>query len=747
MSAGVLKSKEAILSEVNAFTERVLVTRRCARALVEVIKGMNQKKFLEQEIDLVISRIFHVFQSKDAYLKHFCFSFIRSVSHMSEGSLVAISALERVLKPGQDSNKKLRADALQLLLQITPSNMLYDCSPYVQQKLIEPDFCALDQIVPALLYVSEHSISEWFDRVTWIKGLNPSGAFGNAIILMSRVKPQESKEIIRIINSTHLRGYSSVLALRYISSHIQTVKETKKRFESFFHLEETDECTFIEALRTVLKIKEVECSKYVDISIKGLRTLLLSSKNKIYRIAALRTIEMLSASSYKNKLLPLRGEIEEMLGKGSTVALLAISILLRIGTEQMTEKVSQLLPKAIAEMGEPQKLMTIDAVGKLCEKFGSSSWVDVLREALNNQGSCQYKVKVVQTISGVMKRTENEALHKKMEEILCSYVEDSPYPRLTAEILGLLMGKNSSHYKMCLMNRMILDNESVSPAINLALEAENPESLLFASGTELPENLLSDTDNKILLMAKEELGEDAKLFQVEKKKKTEMESKFGEEELKQGRKTVLTRSESEFLISATKYLFSTFIIIQYSIESRIDCILEEGKLNVYLEDKIISEEKIFLHPRKAQEVSIRVDFSSYEDISGKSISHTFSYLVNDNREYETGEVRMGAIEVSIYDFIVSSCDVHQFTPQNTEKKEFKFNMAASSVISEIKKILDLSVTEESEEEFLCRGTFAFTREPIEIRVKTKEASGKTKAEVSVSCATESLRKKILENIA
>ncbi|KAI5185746.1 coatomer subunit gamma [Nematocida homosporus] len=745
MTASHTRAKEGAILGMNVFTERILVSRRCVHALVEVLKEITTKDFSELEIDTVISRILHVFQSKDAYLKLLCFAFIRSVAEMSSGAFVAINALVRTLSAKQG----LRPDILKLLLQITPTAMLDDCSKYVQQSLIETEYKSLDMIVPVLLYAPEQTVSDWFTGTGWMRGLNTSGALGNAILLMSRCRPQESKDIIKLICSSYLKGYSSVLAMRFMQQYIKTNQHAQKRFYSCLKLEETDEATFIETVRSLLKMPDTDCSKYIDTSVKGLRTLLMS-KCTVTRVAALRTIDMLASSPYKNKLAPLRAEVEEMLSKGSTVALLSMGILLKIGTKQVASKVAQQLPKLLAEMGEEQKLAIMESVGKLCERFGCESWVDVLKEALHSTSTCPYKVKVVKIVADVLKNTKNSDLRAKIEEILCAYVEDSPFPRVTTEILGVLLGKNTPQYKVCLMNRMILDNESVAPAIELALTAEGeqgPFSVLFQESLEAPEYLLSGTENSILLAAKEELGEDAQFFEMEKKKVSAMESKYGSPELKTSRPHILNRTESEFLITATKHIFREFIVLQYTVVSKIDCVLEEGLLSVFLGDKIVGSEKIYLRGKESTVCFIKIDMADFNQLCGQTISSAFAYTVSDNREYEEGEVRLVAYDIVPADFVAPVYESYQFTGEDTITKEFKFAMTAPSLISELKKIFDISMAEEKTNEFICRGSFIFTDDPVEVQVKVKESGSKSKAEISISSTSPEIRELLMNSIA
>ncbi|KAI5179578.1 coatomer subunit gamma [Nematocida sp. AWRm80] len=741
------RRKESVISGISAFTEKLLVSRRCVHSLVEVIKEMNLCELNELEIDMVISRILHVFQSKDVYLKLFCYAFIRAVAGLSSGSFVAINALVNSINAKKDG---IRAESLKLLLEITPDQMLDDFSKYVHQSLIETEYKTLNMIVPVLVFIDNPSLEEWFNSVSWMGGLNTSGAFGNAVMLMGKIRPQDSSEIVKSICSSYLKGYSSVVSLRYLVNHMKNSKAAQKKFEQALRLDETDECTFIEAVRSIGKISSTDCSKLVDLAVRGLGTL-LSSHSMVTKVAALRSIEGLASTQYKSKLVPLRPEIENMLSKGSTLALLAISILLKIGTDKIADKISKQLPKLLTDMGESQKLSIIDSIGTLCERFNTGSWIDVLKESLISTGSCAYKVKVIQTISKILKASPNEQMKADLESLLCNYVEDSPFPRVTIEILGILQGKHNPQHKMCLMNRMILDNENVFPAIELALSAEhNGKSnlhLLFDKDIPVNENILQDDSNPILHLVKEKLGIDSKVFEVQKKKVSAIESKYNATELSASKKIVLNRTKSEFIISVTKHIFKEFIVLEYLVESQINFVLEEGKLNSYLEDTPIGEKTIYLRGKESTTLLFKLDFVSFEDLCFKDISTTFGYSVNDNKDYEVGEVRLNSFEIHPSDFIATTEEDVLFTPETTETKEFKLSMTKTAVITELKNIFELQVVEENSNEFICKGIFIFSKDLVCIRVKVKESGSKSKAQISICTPNPQLRTLLFRSIA
>ncbi|KAI5192905.1 coatomer subunit gamma [Nematocida minor] len=736
------RSKDKAISEMSAFTERNILARKCTNALVGVLKEITSAHFTELEIDTVISRLLHSFQTRDSYLKILSYSFIRNIADLSSGSFVAINALINNITARKDG---LRAEALKLLLQITPEQMLEDCSKYVHQSLIETEYHTLNTIVPVLIFLSNPSLSEWFSSYGWMQGLKSSGAFGNAIILMSQIRPQDEREIVNVIGkSPHLysRGISAVHVVRYLSAHLSN-PTALKIFSQFLALDESDPAPFIEALRHVHLMNNAVGA--LDAQVIGGIKKLLKSNNSVVKIATLRTIDTLSVH-YKQKLSALRGMIEEMLADSSTVALLAMSILLKVGSDKTAGKIAETLPKLLNELGETQKVSIIESVTGMCDRFKGTSWDELLKKALTAQGSCSYKVKIVQNIAKIRNVTEDEELKRSLEGMLCNYIEDSSYPRVTVEILGNLIDKKSSEHTGSLLNRIILDNENVQPAVNLSLAVDDcthPLHVLFSAGASTA--VLKD-NTEIDRMVIEKLQEDADIF-IEKREENALESKFNSVQLHASNRIVLNRKESEFEISVVKNMFNEFIVLQYKITSKIDLVLEEGRLRVFMNENCIGDEVIYLRGRDTTEISIKVPASDYMEVCGAEVSSTFGYSVYDDRDYEVGEVRLNDFEIEISDFIAPGGDAAEIREEDPLVKEFKFSMPVDEVIKELKNLFRMEVQEEEDGNLQWTGVFMHTGESVLIKATVKkDKSTSTKAKIRIFCKSEEIKQLLIDLI-
>lgn len=783
MSRQTHRTKESVILGMGVFTERVLVTRRCVQALVSVIREISVSKFSELEMDTVISRILHVFQSKDAYLKALCFAFIRATAHLSSGSFIAINALSNAVSSMKSGEKR---EALKLLIQITPSAMLDDCAKHVQQCFIEAEYATIDAIVPVLLFSDERTVSEWFGSSNWLATSGTSGPFGNALLLLSRTRSQDTRSLVKTVCSAYLRGYSAVLGIRYLSDHFD-LPSAKKKIQSALRFEEGDDASFIEAVRLLAAAPDGGALS-VDLAVKGLRQM-LGSASEVVLVAALRTIDILASSSYRSRLSPLRSDVEDMLGRGGSPALLAMGVLLRIGTQKMAEKISKQLPKVMAEMGDAQKLSIIAAVGGLCEKFGGCTWTSALRSALQGRSTCEHKVKMVQGIAKILRNSKNPELRRSLEDMLCDYIEDSPYPRVTVEILGVMIGNSSQKYITCLLNRVILDTDSAAQAVELSLAVARGNTPLGKVGapnapgvgvtgsnpilTSTGSIFTSTTTNPIFASAfktsnpnpthklplttthtlseeiRNRLGKEICAFFEPPRKQTVLESVYGEKELRASRKIPLNRSGSEFALTVTKHTFNSMLVLRYSITSQIDFVLEQGVLDVFLGNNKILSEKIHLRGKEGTEIRAEVKYSDPSEVIGQTVSTSFSYTVNDNRDYETGEIKIEPYDITLCDFIIpGQSEETEILPEgNSETKTYPLGMSAQMALSELKKIFDLSPVSEDTNEFRSIGTLITTGTSISITVSTKEGTkGRCTASISISTPDDTLKDQLFNMI-
>lgn len=163
-------------------------------------------------------------------------------------------------------------------------------------------------------------------------------------------------------------------------------------------------------------------------------------------------------------------EIENLLtDPNRTVATLAVTTLLKTGTENSIDRLIKQMSSFVSEISDEFKSIVVDAVKTLCLKFPAkySILIEFLGSILREEGGYDYKKKTVESICEIL-----DAIPESREIgliQLCEFIEDCEYPKLTAKIIYLIgnigpASKNASELIRYIYNRLILENTMVRVA-------------------------------------------------------------------------------------------------------------------------------------------------------------------------------------------------------------------------------------------------------------------------------------------
>lgn len=178
-------------------------------------------------------------------------------------------------------------------------------------------------------------------------------------------------------------------------------------------------------------------------------------------------------------------EIEQLLtDPNRTVATLAVTTLLKTGTENSIDRLIKQMSSFVSEISDEFKSIVVDAVKTLCLKFPAkySILIEFLGSILREEGGYEYKRKTVESICEILNSIPESREIGLIQ--LCEFIEDCEYPKLTAKIIYLIgnigpASKNASELIRYIYNRLILENTMVRVACVGALSKfalEVPES-------------------------------------------------------------------------------------------------------------------------------------------------------------------------------------------------------------------------------------------------------------------------------
>lgn len=178
-------------------------------------------------------------------------------------------------------------------------------------------------------------------------------------------------------------------------------------------------------------------------------------------------------------------EIESLLADPNrTVATLAVTTLLKTGTENSIDRLIKQMSSFVSEISDEFKSIVVDAVKSLCLKFPAkySILIEFLGSILREEGGYEYKRKTVESICEILNYIPESREIGLIQ--LCEFIEDCEYPKLTAKIIYLIGNigpgsKNASELIRYIYNRLILENTMVRVACVGALSKfalDYPES-------------------------------------------------------------------------------------------------------------------------------------------------------------------------------------------------------------------------------------------------------------------------------
>ena len=229
------------------------------------------------------------------------------------------------------------------------------------------------------------------------------------------------------------------------------------------------------------------CSLLVNPSIKSseenkiacvqLAIALLSSSSSIIRYSAMRIL--LTLATHRQDLLAKnQQDIELLIGDPNrSVAILAVTILLKIGNESSIDRVVPHLKASLSEMSEALKRSILDAMTALAIQFPAkaSNIIGFFSSRLREEGDHSLKRSLVWSIDEIITAIPSTAGEGSLQFIilvlssLCEFIEDCEYSDVACDVLHIIGREGPKHPNPILIlrhvfNRLLLEVSTVRMA-------------------------------------------------------------------------------------------------------------------------------------------------------------------------------------------------------------------------------------------------------------------------------------------
>lgn len=421
-----------------------------------------------------------LFQSKDLVLRRMVYLGIKELSTIAEDVIIVTSSLTKDMTGREDL---YRAPAIRALCSITDPTMLQAVERYMKQCIVDRNASVSSAALVSSLHLSQSGaadvVKRWANEAQ--EALNSDNIMVqyHALGLLNHIRRNDRLAVAKLVNKLIGQNMKSPYAVCYLirigSKIIEedyangTTTISDSQFLEFVEscLRHKSEMVIYEAAHAIVNLKRTSARELAP-AVSILQLFCGSSKATL-RFAAVRTMNKV-AILYPAAVAAFNMDLEGLIADSNrSVATLAITTLLKTGTESSVERLMKQIATFVAEISDEFKIVVVQAIRTLCTKFPRkhSILMNFLSAMLREEGGLDYKTSIVDTIILIIE--ENVDAKESGLSHLCEFIEDCEHTSLAVRILHLLgkegpHSKNPSKYIRFVYNRVILENATVRAA-------------------------------------------------------------------------------------------------------------------------------------------------------------------------------------------------------------------------------------------------------------------------------------------
>jgi len=473
--------KATVLQECRIFHDAQVVTqnpRRCCQMITKLlfllVKG---ETFSSADVTEVFFGVTKLFQSNDVNLRRMMYLFIKEVAETCnpDDVIIVTSSLTKDMNVGEDL---YRANSMRVLAKIIDAAMLGAIERYLKQAIVDRNaFVASSALMAGLRLFSTcpDVVRRWINEVQEAVNSSADMVQYHSLSLLYKIKQHDRLAVSKIVQQLSKGSLRSPLAtcllIRYTSNLLHEDMNSTNANASYQFLENClrhkNEMVIYEAAKAMCNLPGVERSD-LNPAITVLQ-LFLSSPKPSLRFAAMRTLSEV-AVQHPISVAKCNDDMELLVSDSNrSIATLAITTLLKTGTEGSIERLMKQISSFMSEIGDEFKIVVVKAIRELCLKYPKKHRVMVgfLATFLREEGGFEFKKSIVDSIVELMgtiaETKESSLLH------LCEFIEDCEFSELIVQILHIIgsLGPHTpspSRYIRFIFNRVILENSAVRAA-------------------------------------------------------------------------------------------------------------------------------------------------------------------------------------------------------------------------------------------------------------------------------------------
>ncbi len=474
------------LQECRCFNDREINPRRCVSILTKILwllsKGETLNKVETTEVFFGVTKLL---QAKDPQLRRLIYLVMKELKPSPEEVIIVCATLTKDMNSRMDL---FRANAIRVLgaiIAATDPTMLAQIERHLKQALVDKNsFVAASALVAGihLMHVNGEVVRRWVNEVqTALQSDNASVQY-HALALLHHIKRQDRLAVSKVVASLTRTPLKSPLAQCLL------IRFAKKVIDEDQSNPENRDCALFDFLEASLRHKSDMVIYEAATAMCGLTSasprelssavavlqLFLCSPKPANRFAAVRTLNKV-AIIHPLAVTPCNMDMEGLVNDSNrSIATLAISTLLKTGSESGVERLMKQITSFMSEIVDDFKIVVVDAIRAMCLKFPQKHrlLMSFLSNVLREEGGFTYKKAVVDTLLIIIAKIP-EAKDPGLAH-LCEFIEDCEFTLLSTQILHLLgiegpTTTEPSKFIRFIYNRVVLENAAVRASAISAL--------------------------------------------------------------------------------------------------------------------------------------------------------------------------------------------------------------------------------------------------------------------------------------
>lgn len=498
--------RSSVLQEARVFHQTPINTRRCCEILTKILYLINKgENFTTNEATDTFFAMTKLFQCKDVVMRRMCYLTIKDMANMTENAFIVTQSLTKDMNGKEDM---FRAAAVRALCAITDVSTLQGIERYMKQAIVDK----VHSVSSAALVSSSHLASKAPDVVKrWANEAQEACMSDNVMVqyhalgllyyLRKNDRLGTSKMVTKLMKGGLRSPFAYCLLIR-IASKLLEEDDAGHDSPLFDFIESClrnkNEIVIYEAASAIVNMPS--CTARELAPAVSVLQLFLSSPKASFRYAGVRTLNKV-AIKHPSAVIACNLDLENLITDvNRSIATLAITTLLKTGTESSVDRLMKQISSFMSEISEEFKVVVVQAISALCQKYPRqhSVMMNYLSSMLR-EGGFDYQKSIVDCIISII---EDSPDSKEVGlEHLCEFIEDCEHTILATKIINLLGAEgpatsNPSKYIRFIYNRIILENEAVRAAAVTALAkfGASSDDLLPSILTLLARSMLDEDD-------------------------------------------------------------------------------------------------------------------------------------------------------------------------------------------------------------------------------------------------------------